>query len=140
MSTTAASPGLEAHRIESEITHADHAEDIHLGQPVCGIKACKKEGECVCDPESLKTSVTTQSSQPAQSAIPEVDMTPAQIRKHKLEGLRVILGGGLMHLVINFLSSVSNLYRSSVLFIYGEQFPFTLLLITEAKTPLLIST
>jgi len=104
MSTTAATPGLEVHKIETEITSIHSAEDIHLGKPVCGSKICKKENECVCDPESLKIPEIKQSPQtqpqPQKGDIPEVDMTPAQVHRHKMEGLRVILGGGLMHLVI----------------------------------------
>ncbi len=88
MTTTTASPELKAQKAESEFTRTSSIENMNLAKlPI--------EAASAKDPESLKASEV----KPQPGVIPEVEMTPQQLRRHNLEGLRVIIGGSLMHLV-----------------------------------------
>jgi len=87
MTTTTASPELKAQKAESGFTRTSSIENMNLAKlPV----------ECAStkDPEAQ-----VKQSPPQPGVIPEVEMTPQQLRRHNLEGLRVIIGGSLMHLV-----------------------------------------
>jgi len=103
MTTTTVSPNLQAIKADTDFTGVPSSENLAFRKLTSESSPLKKgdspSNKDSTDPESLKVSEVKPVSHPA-GYIPEVEMTPAQLRRHKIDGLRVVLGGALMHLVL----------------------------------------
>ena len=96
MTTTTVSPQLQAMKAETDNTGVGSSENLNMRKLTTESSPLKKGDS---DPESLQVSVVKQTTTLRADGFPEVEMTPAQLRKFKLDGIRVIIGGALMHLV-----------------------------------------